>query len=205
MLRARDNYDFLFLEVSSVKRLIREKEDIDKYRIDELVVSIFLAAFCGRIWKTECMIGFPLKISEADSIPSVNRSNLKDVKNILNVKSEQDYDVALVIVNHTPDSSERTGQGLQIKQFNTYQSDITTSGLIKYIQKQEIRYVKTDTALVILLETGELTKFTQIHDSINPKKFPFSRLYFVGLYGNKLRFIEVWPNLGKEEIEWSSV
>jgi len=75
--------------------------------------------------------------------------------------------------------------------------------LIQYIQG--LSYAKTDTALVILLETGEPTKFTQIRSTLDFEKFPFSALYLVGLYGETLKFIEVWPNLGKEELERSSV
>jgi hypothetical protein len=118
---------------------------------------------------------------------------------------KQDHDIDVVIARHTPNSSERDGVGFQIKRFNTYQTDTTTDGLIKFIKGQELKYIKTDTALVILLETGGTTKFTQVRDSIDPKHFPFSKLYFVGLYGDKLRFVEVWPDLGKEEVGWSAV
>jgi hypothetical protein len=157
-----DQSEYIFLDVPNVRRLIAEKEKTDKYRIDELVVAVFLANFCERIWKTECDIGFPLKNSEARLIPSISKSDLKEVKDILNAKTEQDHDIDVVIVHHTPNNSKRAGQGFQIKRFNT-------------------------------------------HHSIDPKKFPFAALYLIGLYGDKLRFIEAWPNLGKEEVEWSSV
>lgn len=195
-----DQTQFIFLDISSVKRLIVEKKKTDKYRIDELIVAIFLVNFCGKLWKAKCDIGFPLKNSHADSIPPISTSALEEVKEILNAKTEQDHDVDVVIVHHTPDNSERAGQGFQIKRFNTYQPDLTTEGLIEFIKR--LAYAKTDTALVILLETGKHTKFTQIRESLDFKKFPFSALYFVGRYGEKLKFIEVWPNLGKEELEW---
>jgi len=111
--------------------------------------------------------------------------------------------VDVLIVKHTPENPKRTGQGFQIKRFNTYQADLTTDELIKFIQ--DLKYSKTETALVVLLETGEPTKFTQIRSVLDFEKFPFSALYFVGVYGDILKFIEVWPNLGKEELDWLSV
>lgn len=194
---------YIFIDTPTVRRLIAEKQKQDSYRVDELVVAIFLCKFCEKIWKTACVIGFPLKDSQSISIPLVGISNLEELKHILNAKTEQDYDVDVLIVKHTPKNFKRIGQGFQIKCFNTYQADLTTDGIIKFIQG--LKYTKTETALVILLETGELTKFTQIRSSLDFKKFPFSSLYFIGVYGEILKFIEVWPNLGKEELDWFSV
>lgn len=198
-----EHTQYIFLGTSIVQRLITEKQKHDSYRIDELVVAIFLCKFCEKIWKTTCTIGFPLKVSQADSIPLVGSSNLEELKHILNTKIEQAHDVDVLIVKHTPENPKRTGQGFQIKRFNTYQANLTTEGLIKFIQ--DLNYMKTETALVVLLETGEPTKFTQVRNSLDSERFPFSALYFVGVYGNILKFIEVWPNLGKEELDWFSI
>lgn len=198
-----DDTQYLFLDISAIQQLIANKQKRDKYRIDELTVAILLCRFCERVWKTTCVIGFPLKNSQAYSIPSTGSSNLEELKEILNTKSEQSHDVDILIVKHTPENPKRIGQGFQIKRFNTYQTNLTTEGLIKFIQ--DLNYSKTETALVILLETGEPTKFTQVHNSIDFNKFPFSALYFVGVYGDILKFIEVWPKLGKEELDWLSV
>jgi hypothetical protein len=162
-----------------------------------------LCRFCEKVWKDECIIGFPIKDSSASSIPLVGSSDITELKQILNLKTEQVHDVDALVVRHTPNTSKRVGQGFQIKHFNTYQADVTTDGLIKFIQG--LAYAKTETALVILLETGEPTEFTRVRSSIDFKMFPFSALYFVGVYGDTLKFVEVWPNLGKEEIKWSSV
>jgi hypothetical protein len=198
-----DNTQYLFLDIPTVQRLIAEKDAADKYRNDELTVAIFLSKFCEKIWNTTCAIGFPIRNSETSSIPLVGNSSLQELKNILNTKTEQAHDVDALIVKHTPENSKRTGQGFQIKRFHTRQADLTTEGIIKFIQG--LNYSKTDTALVVLLETGEATKFTQVRSSIDFKKFPFSALYFVTLHGDVLKFIEVWPNLGKEELDWLSV
>lgn len=198
-----DNVQYIFLDTQIVQRLVTEKQKQDSYRIDELIVAIFLCKFCEKIWKTACAIGFPLKISQADSIPLVGSSNLEKLKHILNTKTEQANDVDVLVVEHKPENPKRDGQGFQIKRFNTYQADLTTGGLIKFIQG--LNYSKTETALVILLETGEPTRFTQVRNSVDFKRFPFSALYFLGVYGNTLKFIEVWPNLGKEELDWNSV
>lgn len=198
-----DKTQYIFIDVPIVQRLISEKQKIDKYRIDELIIAIFLCKFCEKIWKTPCAIGLPLKHSEAKSVPLVGNSDLVELKDILNNKTEQVHDVDALIVKHTPENSNRSGQGFQIKRFNTYQKDLTTEGLIKYIES--LRYAKTDTALIILLETGEPTKFTQVRNSIDFTNFPFSALYFVTLHGDTLKFIEVWPNLGKEELDWNTV
>lgn len=198
-----DKTQYIFINIPTVQSLISEKQKRDSYRIDELTVAIFLYKFCKKVWKTPCAIGFPLKHSEAKSVPMVGSSNLAELKSILNKKTEQMHDVDALIVKHTPDNPSRSGQGFQIKRFNTYQKNLTTEGLIKYIES--LRYTKTDTALVILLETGEPTKFTQIRNSIDFSKFPFAALYFVALHGDTLKFIEVWPNLGKEELDWNSV
>jgi hypothetical protein len=194
---------YIFLDISTVRRLVAEKKKQDSYRTEELIVAIFLCKFCEKFWKAECAIGFPLKNSQASSIPMVGSSNFKELKDILDAKTEQAHDIDVLIVKNTPENSKRTGQGFQIKRFNTYQKDLTTEGLIKFIKN--LRYAKTETALVILLEIGEATKFTKIRDSIDFMKFPFSALYFVTLHDNILKFIEVWPNLGKEELDWSSV
>lgn len=198
-----DDTQYLFLDISAVQQLIANKQRRDNYRTDELTVAIFLCKFCERFWKTTCAIGFPLKNSQTDSILSIGSSNLFELKHILNTKTEQAHDVDTLIVKHTPENSGREGQGFQIKRFNTYQVDLTTGGLTKFIQN--LNYTKTETALVVLLETGEPTKFTQVRNSIDFERFPFSALYFVGVYGDILKFIGVWPNLGKEELDWSSV
>jgi hypothetical protein len=198
-----DNTQYIFLDIPTVQHLIAEKEKSDKYRNDELIVAIFLSKFCEKIWKTTCAIGFPIMNSETDSVPVVGNSDLQGLKNILNTKTEQNHDVDALIVKHTPENSNRTGQGFQIKRFHTRQPDLTTEGLTKFIQG--LNYSKTDTALVILLETGDATKFTQVRSSIDFGKFPFSALYFITLHGYTLKFIEVWPNLGKEELDWNSV
>ena len=198
-----DQTQYIFLDVKTVQRLIAEKEKHDKYRTDELSVAIFLLKFCEKIWKVECALGFPLKNSQAASIPLTSSSDLKEIKDILSAKIEEAHDVDVLVVKHTPANSKRTGQAFQIKRFGTHRKDLTTDALIQYIQG--LSYAKTDTALVILLETGEPTKFTQIRDALDFEKFPFSALYLVGLYGETLKFIEVWPNLGKEELKWSSV
>ncbi len=198
-----DNTQYIFLDTQTIQHLITEKQKQDSYRIDELIVAIFLCKFCEKIWKTTCAIGFPLEVSEADSISLVGSSNLEELKHILNTKTEQAHDTDVLIVKHAPENSKRAGQGFQIKRFNTYQTDLTTEGLIEFIKN--LNYSKTETALVVLLETGEPTKFTQVRNSIDFKKFPFSALYFVGVYGNTLKFIEVFPNLGKEELNWSLV
>lgn len=198
-----DDTQYIFLDIPAVQQLVTERQKQDSYRPDELIVSIFLCKFCEKIWNAACAIGFPLKVSEADSIPAIGTSNLDELKHILNVKTEQAHDVDILIVKHTPENPKRIGQGFQIKRFNTYQTNLTTEGLIKFIQ--DLNYSKTETALVILLETGEPTKFTQVHNSIDFNRFPFSALYFVGVYGDILKFIEVWPKLGKEELSWLSV
>lgn len=198
-----DKTQYIFIDIPTVQRLISENKKGDNYRTDELIIAIFLCKFCEKIWKTPCAIGIPLKDSEAKSVPMVGSSDLVELKGILNNKTEQAHDVDALIVKHTPDNSSRSGQGFQIKRFNTYQKDLTTEGLIKYIES--LRYAKTDTILIILLETGEPTKFTQVRNSIDFSKFPFSALYFVTLHGDTLKFIEVWPNLGKEELDWRSV
>jgi len=198
-----DHTQYVFIDVPTVQRLIVEKQKQDSYRIDELTAAIFLCKFCKKNWKTGCTIGFPLKDSQSASIPLIGNSNLEGLKYILNTKTEQYHDVDVLIVKHTPENPKRTGQGFQIKRFNTYQADLTTDELIKFIQ--DLKYSKTETALVVLLETGEPTKFTQIRSVLDFEKFPFSALYFVGVYGDILKFIEVWPNLGKEELDWLSV
>lgn len=198
-----DKTNYIFLDIPTVQQLVTSRCKKDKYRNDELIVSVFLCKFCQKIWKMECVIGFPLKNTEASSIPLVGSLDFKGLREILNKKTEQDHDVDALIVKHTPKNPNRTGQGFQIKRFNTYQPNLTTDGLIKFIQN--LNYSKTDTALVVLLETGEPTKSTQVHNSVNPDKFPFSALYFVGVYKNILKFIEVWPNLGKEELNWSII
>src|SRR3989344_6118705 len=136
-----DHTQYLFLDTPTVQRLIAEKQKRDGYRIDELTVAIFLCKFCEKIWETTCAIGFPLKNSHADSIPLVGNSNLEELKHILNTKTEQVHDVDVLIVKHTPQNSKRTGQGFQIKRFNTYQADLTTDGLTKFIQNLD--YAKT--------------------------------------------------------------
>lgn len=133
----------------------------------------------------------------------VANSDVLGLKQILNSKTEQDHDIDALIVKNTPDNSKRVGQGFQIKRFNTFQPDLTTDGIVRFIQ--ELRYAKTETALVILLETGEPTAFTRVRNALDFSKFPFSALYFVSVHGDTLKLIEVWPNLGKEELEWSSV
>ncbi|MDR3582360.1 MAG: hypothetical protein P4L67_03755 [Candidatus Pacebacteria bacterium] len=198
-----DQTQCIFLDVTTVKRLITEKDKKDRYKVDELIVAIFLANFCEKLWKAKCSIGFPLKNSQADFISPINNFNFKEIRDLLNTKIEQDHDVDVVIVYNVADNSKRAGQSFQIKRFNTYQPDLTTNGLIKFIQ--ELKYEKTDTALIILLETGRSIKFTQIRNAIDFEHFPFSALCFVGLYGNILKFVEVWPDLGKEELSWLSI
>lgn len=198
-----DKSQYVSIDIPTAQNLISEKQKADSYRTDELIIAIFLCKFCEKIWKIPCAIGLPLKHSEAKSVPMVGSSDLAELKDILNKKTEQAHDVDALIVKHTPDNPSRSGQGFQIKRFNTYQKDLTTEGLVKYIES--LRYAKTDTALVMLLETGEPTKFTQIRNSINFSKFPFSELYFLTLHGDTLKFIEVWPSLGKEELDWNSV
>lgn len=198
-----DKTQYIFIDIPTTQGLISEKQKGDNYRTDELIIAIFLCKFCEKIWKTPCAIGVPLKDSEAKSVPVVGSSDLAELKGILNKKTEQEHDVDALIVKHTPENPNRSGQCFQIKRFNTYQKDLTTEGLIKYIES--LRYAKTDTALIILLETGEPTKFTQVRNSIDFSKFPFSALYFVTLHADTLKFIEVWPNLGKEELDWNSV
>ncbi len=198
-----DKTQYIIIDIPTTQRLISEKQKGDNYRTDELIIAIFLCKFCEKIWEAPCAIGIPLKDSEVKSIPMVGSSDLAELKDILNKKTEQAHDVDALIVKHTPENPNRSGQGFQIKRFNTYQKDLTTEGLIKYIET--LRYAKTDTALIILLETGAPTKFTQIRNLIDFSKFPFWALYFVALHGNTLKFIEVWPNLGKEELDWDSV
>ncbi len=196
---------YIFLDIQVVQRVILEKDKQDSYRIDELSVAVFLCRFCEKIWKTECAIGFPLKNSHADSVPFVGSSNLKELKDILNAKTEQDHDVDVVIVEHTSKNPKRAGQGFQIKRFGINQGDLTTSGLLRFIQNLNLKYAKTETALVILLETGGPIKFTEIRNLLDFNIFPFSSLFFVGLYGDTLKLVEVWPNLGKEELLWNLV
>jgi len=198
-----DNTLYIFLDIPTVQCLIAEKDTADKYKNDELTVAIFLSKFCEKIWNTTCAIGFPIRNSKVSSIPLIGSSNLEELKNILNTKTEQDHDVDALIVKHTPENSRRTGQGFQIKRFHIRQPDLTTEGIIKFIK--DLNYSKTDTALVVMLETGEATKFTQVRNSIDFEKFPFSALYFVTLHGSVLKFIEVLPNLGKEELDWSLI
>ena len=195
---------YIFLEIATVQGLILEKKKNDKYREDELIISIFLCRFCEKIWRIQCAIGFPLKNSESKIIPMVGKANLEGLKSILNKKIEQDCDVDVLIVKHTPNNSKRAGQGFQIKRFNTHQKDLSTEGLIKYVESLVGR-AKTDTALVIMLETGESTKFQQIRNLINFAKFPFSALYFLTVHDDIMKFIEVWPNLGKETLSYNSL
>lgn len=194
---------YVFLDIPTLQQLIAGQEKSDKYRVDELFVAIALCRFGEKSWGKECVAGFPLKGREAQSIPTVGSSDIAGIKHILNVQQEEAHDVDVVVVEHTPENSQRTGQSFQIKYFNKYQADLTTEGLVQYIQS--LTYAKTETALVILLATGEPTTFTQMHESIDFEKFPFSALYFVGLYGDTMRLIQVWPNLGKNELEWSAV
>jgi len=198
-----DHSQYIFLDTLTIQRLVAEKGKRDSYRTDELIIAIFLCKFCEKIWETGCVIGFPLKHVDAPSIPMVGSSDLTELKYILNKKTEQAHDVDALIVKHTPDNPKRTGQAFQIKRFNSYQKDLTTEGLINFVEN--LRYAKTDTALVILLETGGATKFKKIRGSLDFNKFPFSALYFVTLHGDTLKFIEVWPNLGKEELDWNFV
>src|ERR1700722_20166551 len=110
-----DQTQYIFLDIETVKRLIAEKEKHDKYRTDELSVAIFLLKFCEKIWKDECALGFPLKNSQAASIPLMRNSDLKEIKDILSAKTEQAHDVDVLVVEHTPANSKRTGQAFQIK------------------------------------------------------------------------------------------
>ena len=43
-----DNTQYIFLDASTVQRLITEKQKQDKYRIDELTVGIFLCKFMAK-------------------------------------------------------------------------------------------------------------------------------------------------------------
>jgi hypothetical protein len=156
------------------------------------------------MWNCECFIGFPIKNSKVNSIDQVGFSGIEDIKKVINEKIEQDHDVDILIVkNRSIDAFDMTGIGFQIKRFDRHQSDKTTDGIIKFIQ--DLKYGKTDTGLVILLATGMGTEFSKVRSSIDFEKFPFSGLYFTGLYGDTMKFIEVWPNYGKEEIKvnWS--
>src|ERR1700761_2610148 len=103
-----DKTNYIFLDVPTVRRLIAEKRRQDKYRNDELIVAIFLCKFCEKMWKTECAIGFPLKDVEAHTISLVGSSDLPELQDILNQKTEQAHDVDALIVKHTPENSKRT-------------------------------------------------------------------------------------------------
>lgn len=194
---------YLFLDVPTMRRLIVEREKTDRYRTDEMLVAIALCKFGEQSWGQECAAGFPLKDKEVASVPMVGSSDMDDLKREMNTKLEQAHDVDALIVKHTPENSKRSGQAFQIKYFNTYQPDLTTEGLIAYLKS--LKYPKTDTALVVLLATGEPTVFTKVRDSIDFEKFPFSSLFFVGLYGQTVRLVQVWPQLGKSEVEWQSL
>jgi hypothetical protein len=195
---------FIFLDKETIKKLITEKEKKDRYRIDEFVISIMLCNFCEKSWKTECAIGFPLKESEAYSVPLVGSGNIKELKEIIN-KTESDNDIDVLITKHEPNNPNRTGQAFQIKNFDYHQPVKTTEGLIDFIKN--LKYSKTETALVVHIATGEPTGFTKIKEAINFEYFPFSALYCVGVYGNILRLFEIWPrpNIGKEELDWLSL
>lgn len=197
-----DDTQYIFLDAPTVQRLIVERTGQDSYRNDELVTATLLSKFCEKMWATKCAIGFPIKDSETSSIPRVGTSDIASIKEILNRKMKQSHDVDAVVVEHTPDNPRRMGRAFQIKYFNNKQPDMSTDGLIKFIQG--LLYAKTDTALVVLLATGGPVQFSRIRASIDFKKFSFSALYFVGLYGNILKLIEVWPGMGKDEVPWPS-
>lgn len=189
----------LFFEKSGIERLIEIHSKNDTYRKDELVVALMLTAMCEKMWQQEVLIGMPLKESQVNTVNERGTSDDIELKKLLE-KVEQSSDVDIIIVKKSGDLKNLAGQTFQIKNFDTHQKDTSTASLVSFIKK--LNYQKTETALVILIQTGESTKFREIRDSLDFSKFPFSALYTIGVYGNIMRLVEIWPNsIKKEEVK----
>jgi hypothetical protein len=165
----------------------------------ELLVSLVLNKFCSDQYKTQGVIGFQLKDSQAKNVPKSGLATLEELKNIFDnyIDSYTPLDV-MIGVEKTANGIMR-GPGFQLKRFGRDPKKTDTDALVDYINEIGKKYGKVNASLCIILETSKEIDFEKIQKSINITSYPFFRIMFIALSDGKIMIIELWPNSGMEE------
>jgi|GEM_PF-5531405 len=175
----------------------------------ELIVAILLKKlYEDRLKFGDCVIGFPLKDTNANDFPNHGLFNASELEKVISSRKvfDEDCDVDVVIAKRSENEINPLAVPYQLKRFGLgVEANGGTKEFIDFLKKYE-NYAKTQTKLMILIENGTREMDTKtILDWFNLKRYPFSEVDAVFMEKNIIKFIQFYPNPGVEEFNISDL
>jgi hypothetical protein len=187
-LRETDVVDFL----SRVENYFKNSKYI------ELFVALMLNKFCEKQFGCKCLIGLEIKSKYIDEVSNCTNVTFEKLDEILIIKTAQDTPVDITI-SKTPTKIGDIAESMhfQIKRFggNKYKQD--TQSLIEFLNNDCRKYGKSQTNLIVLIESPKEIDLQLLQKSINTDNYPFEKIMLTGLSENKyINYYGIWPESG---------
>jgi hypothetical protein len=165
----------------------------------EMIVAIILARLHTKMEGQIFDIGFPV---DSGKIKKIGFSNsIKHMSENMRAYIDENTPVDTVIVSRDQgDKRIKKGYPYQIKRFICDKNDITEDVIDYLINKIPKDYTKTQTGLVLIIESTGLIDLSKIKNACDFVDYPFEVIRFMLMPSNdKLVFGEIWPGSGKNE------
>lgn len=169
----------------------------------EIIAAIAMARFCEVQWNEECEIGLPITAARDALLPKSGELSIDEMIDLFRKGLEENspVDFAVRSVAKVEAGKKHHGIYVQTKRFGRGRKNTSTDALIEFINGQ--CYQSLHVTLLIVLETGHEIEVGRIPAALK-KDFPFERLMTFSKLGDKIHFMEFYPNQGMNEYDFES-
>jgi len=164
----------------------------------ELLISLSLIKFCERQWDAKCWVGIELKNKYKKKNSQKQHATYNELNEIMTKQANEDTPVDVTIAK-IPERQGHSSYGMhfQIKRFGVSKDKQDTQSLINFLNNDCAQYGKSQTNLIILIESPEEIDLQLLKQSIKTDSYPFEKIILTGLSESKyINYYGIWPESG---------
>ncbi len=198
----------IFFKPSTIKEFLRtNKISIEKY--DELLIGLTLSKFHQTDEVNETLIGFKIKPSLYHKLPHKGRTNIANMKLIIDHLKDTYTPIDIVIAFESIGSINRRsnkGMAYQLKSFREHIDGNATIPLTEYLNKKiPKKYAPTDAKLLMTIDGASIIDWVEVQQKFKPKGFPFTGVMFLVVSDDYIHIGELWPTQGTNKYKPSEL
>lgn len=199
----------LYFEEQTITDYIVNKKNINfKSKDYELFIGVLLIKLYRRLFKSDCVIGLPLRDDKENIFPNHGIFTGLELRNIFESKKifEENNDVDLIVAKRNNNIIDSKVIGYQFKRFGLgYESHGGTMEFIKFLNKYK-NVQAGFTKLMILLELGTKEIDTKtIIDWFKINKYPFREVDIASMANDIITISQLCPNPCSEEFSYQEL
>ncbi|MDD2625775.1 MAG: hypothetical protein PHR55_03355 [Bacilli bacterium] len=192
--------EVVLFDEKGIRSFIKEYGKGPNSKDYELVVAVVLKRFCELQFGEEHCIAFKIKDKYVDR--RKGDLAIEELFTILRKQIDEDDPMDVGIVRGNVKNAEKKGMSFQLKRFGKDPKKDDTEALSNFINVEIPRkYQKTETSLLIILETKKQLDFDFIKKSLIVKNYPFNKIMFIWMSSEKVYIGEIWPQCGMNEYD----